>query len=160
MHTQRYTLRLGCLVYSLTLVVSILSTHAHADEPKTYYIAPDGKDNTDAGTSVSAPWQTFSFALPRLNPGDTLLLLDGTYTVATNGPLNIWCNFAGNDVHNGTESQPITVKALMNARRTSKGMATMSSYVYTCSHWIIEGFTGGTVIGKRLDMTGPPLWSM
>ncbi|MCC6750300.1 MAG: hypothetical protein IT371_21730 [Deltaproteobacteria bacterium] len=46
---------------------------------KTYYVSPSGKD-TNSGTSAAAPFATFNRAWQALNPGDLLLLMDGTYT--------------------------------------------------------------------------------
>ena len=76
MHMKRHVLSIGFLVYSLTLVASLLSTNANA---ATYYLSPVGSDS-QSGTSSSTPWKTFHFAIPKLHPGDTLLLLDGKYT--------------------------------------------------------------------------------
>lgn len=66
----------------------------------TYYIGPSG-DNGNSGTSEGSPWGTFDFAFGELVPGDTLLVLDGTYNInsrvqwssggGTSGnPVNIW----------------------------------------------------------------------
>src|SRR5262245_13516548 len=49
----------------------------------TYYLAPAGSD-AGAGTR-SSPWKTFDFALRKLSPGDSLLLMDGTYAFAGAG---------------------------------------------------------------------------
>jgi hypothetical protein len=53
----------------------------------TYYISPTG-DNIDAGT-INTPWKTFDYAMSRTFCGDTLIVMDGTYTTATHGSLNI-----------------------------------------------------------------------
>ena len=45
----------------------------------TYYISPTG-DNGNTGLTDSTPWATFAYANSQLSPGDTLILLDGTYT--------------------------------------------------------------------------------
>jgi hypothetical protein len=47
-----------------------------------YYIGPSG-NNSNSGTSAGAPWATFPVAFTRLLPGDTLLVLDGTYNLNT-----------------------------------------------------------------------------
>ena len=44
----------------------------------TYYLSPSGSDGA-AGTSEGTAWATFSKALQSLYPGDTLIVLDGTY---------------------------------------------------------------------------------
>jgi hypothetical protein len=53
------------------------------------FLSPTG-DDTNPGTSES-PWRTFRFALPKLEPGQTLHLLNGTYEDATTGTLNVRC---------------------------------------------------------------------
>ena len=51
----------------------------------TYYISPTGSDDA-AGTSTSVPWRTWSKALgASTSCGDTLLVMDGTFTTATHG---------------------------------------------------------------------------
>src|SRR5579863_139014 len=74
----------------------------------TFYISPDGSDG-NPGTTEAAPWRTFGHALPVLQPGSTLVLLDGTYTSGTSGLLQVFC---GMNAVNGTPRQPITVRAL------------------------------------------------
>jgi len=44
----------------------------------TYYVKPDG-DNQADGLSWSTAWSRIAFAVPRLKPGDTLLLREGEY---------------------------------------------------------------------------------
>ena len=44
----------------------------------TYYISPQGSDY-NTGKSTNSPWETFAHADSKLNPGDTLLIMDGTY---------------------------------------------------------------------------------
>jgi len=45
-----------------------------------YYIAPSGGSDASAGTNPNEPWETFDHAWTVLQPADTLVLLDGTYT--------------------------------------------------------------------------------
>lgn len=67
---------------------------------RTYYLSPTGSDAAGGGTQAAA-WRTFARAWQALQPGDTLLLLDGTYTepIAPN-------------VRNGQAGKPITVRSL------------------------------------------------
>jgi hypothetical protein len=50
---------------------------AFSAEATTYYISPSGSDS--AAGSATAPWATFGKAWGVLNPGDTLIVKDGTY---------------------------------------------------------------------------------
>jgi len=79
---------------------SLLAANSYA---MTYFIAPSGFDS-NAGTSASTPWKTFEFAVARLNPGDTLVLLNGRYRKTANGHLSVTGK-------NGSSSNPITFKA-------------------------------------------------
>lgn len=44
----------------------------------TYYVSPQGSDSKGDGTQ-QAPWNTLAYAMPRLCPGDELVLRGGTY---------------------------------------------------------------------------------
>src|SRR5688572_8108128 len=43
-----------------------------------YYVSPAGNDTSGQGTS-SSPWRTLQFGVNRLQAGDTLVALPGTY---------------------------------------------------------------------------------
>jgi len=45
---------------------------------ETYYVAPTGNDN-NAGTLESSPFEHIQWGNDRLQPGDTLIILEGTY---------------------------------------------------------------------------------
>ncbi len=82
-----------------------------------YYIAPDGADN-NLGTSTTLPWGTFAHAMSKLLPGDTLYLMDGTYTGANKGTgtsaiLHITVS--------GTTNQPIIIKAVNDGQAIIDG---------------------------------------
>lgn len=52
----------------------------------TFYIAPSGTDTPPpVGGTSTTPWRTWAFAFANSNPGDTLIVQDGTYTRAVNG---------------------------------------------------------------------------
>src|SRR5450432_3770173 len=100
-----------------------------------YFIAPDGSDG-NPGTQA-APWRTFAHALPLLQPGSTLTLLDGTYTSATSGLLQVFC---GTNAVNGTPARPITVRALNERQPFIAGDGSGPPIeLSACSNWIIDG---------------------
>jgi hypothetical protein len=113
----------------------------------TYYISPGGSD-TNAGTSSAAPFRTFNFAIPKLQPGDTLVLADGNYTVASSGRLHADCT-AG--AKHGTATAPITVKA-QNERRAALFSDAFRPVVSirNCSYWIFEG-----LYTRQVDSSDP-----
>lgn len=101
----------------------------------TYYLAPTGSDS-NPGTSA-APFRTFSFAIPRLTPGDTLILKNGTYTGSNSGYPNINCT---SNAANGTAGQPITIQS-QNERKAfiqGDGMSTPFS-ILSCQWWVVAG---------------------
>src|SRR5437868_5657874 len=97
----RMKIKIFCAFALSALMVTPLSA-------STYYISPSGADG-NAGTSTSAPWKTFGHAIPLLNAGDTLYLLNGTYTSANSGYPQINCSSGAN---NGTSVAPVTIEAL------------------------------------------------
>jgi hypothetical protein len=122
--------------------------------PMTYYIAPEGSDG-NPGTSPAAPWKTFGHALPALTPGSTLVLLDGIYTSATSGLLQVFC---GTNAVNGTPAQPITVRA-MNERQafiSGDGNSGAPVELSACANWVVEGLHAEEtdVPGERGDEPG------
>jgi hypothetical protein len=76
-------------------------------------LSPTGS-NTNSGTTASAPWKTFARAWQTLLPGDTLLLLDGTYTADANGAVQP-------NVRNGQPGKPITIKAANDGKAIVDG---------------------------------------
>src|SRR5258708_16511002 len=143
---MRVVLYVGFLIYSLIFIT--LSTNVNA---ATYYISPNGSDS-NGGTSSSTPWQTFSFAIPRLNPGDTLFLLNGTYTSGNSGRPQITC---GSNANNGTASQPITMKAQNERQAHIQGDGTsVMIYILRCSYWVIEGIYASNVDNTNASSNG------
>lgn len=81
------------------LALGLLLTGAAPAPAATYYLAPGGSNG--AAGSLAAPWQTLAYALPRLAPGDTLILRGGTY-YQTGIKVSV----------QGTAAAPITVRAM------------------------------------------------
>jgi hypothetical protein len=103
-----------------------------------YYISTTGSDS--AAGSRDNPWKTFARAIPRLTPGDTLFVLDGTYD-GTNGT-DMLRIVAGEGAQNGTPDAYVTVKALNERQVTIKndgGNGHFSLYMNTVSYWRVEG---------------------
>ena len=63
-----------------------------------YYISPNGLDS-NSGITEQQPWKTFEHSINNLNPGDTLILLDGVYKQTLDLDIT------------GTAQAPITIKA-------------------------------------------------
>ena len=96
----------------------------------TYYISPDHPNRSDdnLGTSSNAPWATFTEAIPKLVPGDTLILQDGTYHES----LNITVS--------GQVGNPITIKALNDGKAIIDGQGNKQTVrIVDNSYLNIEG---------------------
>jgi len=119
------------LVWALILLAAC-TTCAHA---ASYYISPTGSDSAN-GTAASTPWKTFAKAIAALGPGDTLLLLDGTYSKADSGNPYMNC---GSGTASGTASQPITFKAQNERKALIQGAGNNVVQLDNCSYWVIEG---------------------
>ncbi|MCB0184185.1 MAG: hypothetical protein KDE31_07975, partial [Caldilineaceae bacterium] len=106
------------------LLLWLLPTVAFAT---TYYIGPDGHD-TNSGISVDAPWANFGQAWPYLQPGDTLVLLDGTYyqPLEPNG-------------RSGTADAPITIRAQHDGQVTIDGQGIDIPVHLYRDYYVIEG---------------------
>lgn len=85
----------GRAAIGLGLVLALAGPSAAA----TYYMAPDGDDR--AAGSLAAPWRTLDASLPRLGPGDHLVLRGGTY-FETGIEIDV----------QGTAAAPISVRAM------------------------------------------------
>src|SRR5215468_8037872 len=89
------------------IIVLVSLLWALSAQAATYFISPTGVDS-GSGTSSSAPWLTFAYAFSHMSAGDTLTLLNGTYTSANSGYINITC---GSNAPQGTSGAQVTVQA-------------------------------------------------
>ena len=67
----------------------------------TYYVSPNGDNSADG--SINSPWKTPGYASKQLQPGDTLIILSGEYTLET-----FWDDMI--TPPSGTEDNWITIK--------------------------------------------------
>ena len=76
----------------LALAIALLGFGAHAVDAlaATYYISNSRGNDSNAGTSDSAPWRTIAKATQTLRAGDTVLIHAGTY------PEKLWPQWSGN----------------------------------------------------------------
>ncbi|MBI2558897.1 right-handed parallel beta-helix repeat-containing protein, partial [Candidatus Woesearchaeota archaeon] len=107
-----------------------------------FYISPTGSDS-NPGTSAS-PWKTFAFAIPKLNPGSTLILLDGNYYLASTGRAVIDCSTM--KAKSGTALSPITIKSLNERKAIIKhdtGTTNNENIIFflNCGWWNVDGLS-------------------
>ncbi|HUK41045.1 MAG TPA: right-handed parallel beta-helix repeat-containing protein [Candidatus Acidoferrales bacterium] len=107
------------------------SSHEHE-----FWIAPSGSDS-NSGKSPKSPWKTFDYAIPKLKPGDSLILRDGTYDVKNTGYIDVNCTHGSS---NGRPDARITIKAENERKAFLQGAGnTYPVQVQNCSFWKIEG---------------------
>ena len=98
----------------------------------TYYIAPTGSDSAD-GLSAATPWATFAHAYLFLQPGDTLMLLDGAYDQVLSPTVS------------GSPGLPITFlaqnrgQAVIAPTSDCGGISVFSTVDVTYSHLVFDG---------------------
>ncbi len=118
------------------LALAIASAAAIADGA-TYYILPGG---TGGAGTLSSPWHQFSSVFNSskiLQPGDTLVLMNGTYTGSTTGLLSITC---GTNANNGTALARVTITAQNERQALIQGDGSGEPFrMADCSYWTIQG---------------------
>ena len=108
----------------------------------TFYMSPTGS-NSNSGTSTSSPWKTLKYAIPKLLAGDSLILMDGTYTKSTTGLPYVSCGSNGS-AKNGTATKPITIKAENERQAFLSSDGSVEAFkMQNCSYWNIEGLRLG-----------------
>lgn len=92
-----------------------------------YYLSPEGDDEAE-GTR-EAPWGTLREANERLQPGDTLILLDGEY------------EWSISPANSGEEGAPITYRAENSQQAILRGIDTRRAIeMEDREHIVVEGF--------------------
>jgi hypothetical protein len=108
------------------LGISVMPSAARAD---TYYASPDGGGD---GSTAESPFRIAEF-WDVAAPGDTLLLLDGTYTGADSA-------IAPPEGLSGVEGQPITVRAQNDGKVLLDGGGAREAIHLSGNDWyVIEG---------------------
>jgi hypothetical protein len=127
--------RLHTRLVVLALLGSLVLLGASPAPGSTYFLSPSG-NNRNAGAE-EAPWKTFAFALGRLVPGDTLVLLDGRYDSETTGLLSVDC---ASGARHGTSPRPITIMAQNERRALIVGDGQSAPVtIQNCSYWHLRG---------------------
>lgn len=93
----------------------------------TFYVSPQGNDQ-NPGTS-GQPWRTIAQANASLQPGDTVLVREGTYAE------QIW------PVRDGVQGSPIVYAAMPGENAVIEGLPGSLVVVIASDYSVIEGFT-------------------
>ena len=127
---------------SFVFTISILLFLGSKLGATAYYVSPTGSDS-NSGSSTSAPFQTIQYAvsLSSLAPGDTIILMDGTYGAppSCTDPTH---SMAVKITTGGTSANPITLKAMHKWAAVLDAQGLCQSYIFfqssSASYWVIQ----------------------
>jgi hypothetical protein len=109
----------------------------------TYYVSSQIGNNNNAGTSSTSPFETLQAAANHTAPGDTVLVMNGTYTGGAGGVvLDITTS--------GTASAPITFKAAPGQTPIIDSSDCWHGILISASYIVVDGFT---VVGNKASFT-------
>ena len=140
--TATDTTSAGTSSASNPFVVGVSSTNP---DPLTYYVSSEIGSDNNAGTSATAPLASLQAAEDLVQPGDTVEVMNGTYT--GNAP-------GGGDVlditTSGTASAPITFEAAPGQTPVINSSGGWNAINIEASYIVVEGFT---VVGDAANYT-------
>lgn len=125
-------------------------SHAAISSPtgNIYYVSPGGNDG-NSGTSAADPWKTFNRAWIDIYPGDTLVLMDGTYYQSLNP-----------NKRNGQPGNPITIRAQNDGKAIVDGQYQRLPVKIgdtwpgpISSYFVIEGIVARNSSGQVITVT-------
>src|SRR5271169_2309891 len=109
----------------------------------TYYVSSEIGSNNNAGTSATAPLASLQAAANLVKPGDTVEVMNGTYTTGGNGDvLDITTS--------GTASAPITFEAAPGQTPVINSSGSWNGIDIEASYIVVNGFT---VVGDAANYT-------
>jgi hypothetical protein len=133
----------------LALAVFLLPALSSA---ATYYLSPGGSDS-NPGT-YTQPFRTVAKGVQIANPGDTIVLQDGTYPdEGGNTGFLVWISKAG------TASNWITMKAEHKGAAILDCQNTCAGYLYFDSgaaYWLVQGLVFENALSAGVDMNSTP----
>src|SRR5271163_2151372 len=99
----------------------------------TYYVSSEIGSNNNAGTAASAPLATLQAAANLVQPGDTVEVMNGTYTTGGGDVLDITTS--------GTASAPITFEAAPGQTPVINSSGAWNAINIKASYIVVNGFT-------------------
>src|SRR5580704_8391923 len=109
----------------------------------TYYVSSITGSDNNAGTSASAPFASLQAAANVVQPGDTVQVMNGTYTAPFYAD-------ALNITTSGTASAPITFEAAPGQTPVIDSSGTWNGIDIQASYIVVNGFT---VVGDAANYT-------
>jgi parallel beta-helix repeat protein len=121
-----------------------------ADAGTTYYVSPDGDDND--GGSASAPWRTLQHAADHVAPGDTILVLSGTYQglrIERSGTPQAWITLKA-----APDAQVVVNAPGPNNQHDSNVEVETWEGEGVVAYWVIEGLEVSNAPNWGVDLRG------
>jgi len=150
------TINLGRIALFLCLIFLVPPLGTSAAWAASYYVSPSGNDS-NVGTSTSAPFRTIQRSLNSVRPGDTVNIMAGTYyeglvlmTSGTRTARITLKNYAGASVTvNSGNQRAIRLNAVIGYY-TIDGITFISNYV--------GNYVGNSDYSIDLGVGGPGWW--
>lgn len=126
----------------LFILILLVSCEPIEIQGATYYVAPTtaspAGNNSNAGTTIDAPWRTLTYAFSMASPGDFIYLRGGTYTYAMLGQSLLVDNSgtAGNYIYVGAYADE---KPVFDFRDYNFITHTRGIRMENCSYVILDG---------------------
>lgn len=118
---------------------------------REFYVAPDGHDS-NPGTAAGSSFKTIGRAYAEAEPGDTILVMPGTYT-------DYESNWALHFYKSGTAQSPITIKSVERGKAVlaaSNAPDRLNVLAIVGNYHVLEGFrmTGARFSALTIDGVG------
>ena len=127
-----------------TLLLSgALLAPAQAAAPRTYYVSPTGS-NGNAGTIATKPLKTIQYAAGLTNPGDTVMVMNGTYTNDAPGDNILFVD------RSGLATAPITYEAYPSQHPLLQFSDSWAAIRVSANYIVLNGFT---IVGNAASIT-------
>jgi hypothetical protein len=142
---MRLKLQLRSPIQCISIAAAVLCAFSplaivQAEAQNTYYVATNGNDSNNG--SVNSPWATPQHSSTVAQPGDTVIVEDGTYDLGSSGGTGDWRIAKG-----GTSGHPVTYTAQhkWQAKLVGQGSGDGTTAI---------GLAGGYTIIENFDITG------
>ena len=137
----------AAVLASLAAVIALVVLPALAGDPpgpKTYYVSTLGNNTTGDG-SEAEPWQTISYALGQVLPGDTIVAEAGTYDAALGETFPMTVGVIG-----------LTLKSADGIDTTIQGDDSSATLDIRADDVVLDGFTVTGALGATVRLSNGP----
>lgn len=127
---------------TFVIIISFFLINLESNAQTSWYVGPSGLDQNGNGLSTASPFKTITYGADKLNPGDTLFVMAGTYTNTNFMNGDIWKTESTVRINskNGSPGNWMTIKPYQNDKVILRGDATVIFQVRRSSYIRVEGF--------------------